>query len=84
MYLRHGLDSIALELHGNDDGTVPATFQVIYMVYYVPSSVSVYYLMSILYLDWMETSTHTTKTTGEGISKDKSQRGFVVVSFFFC
>jgi len=59
------------EMHGKEDGTVPATFQIIYMVYSIITAPK--RVPNAKRTDRMETLSKPTKTSREGIRYEKPQ-----------
>ena len=56
---------LGLEMHGREDGTVPATFQIIYMVYTIITPPK--RKPNVKDADWVETLPRPTKTSRAGI-----------------
>jgi len=63
------------ELHGNEDGTIPATFQIIYMVCNVLFSTLVTNFKR--YVDRLETVIKSAQTAGSGRWKGQPERSLV-------
>jgi len=61
------------EMHGKEDGTVPATFQIIYMVCSTLNASK--RNPDAKRADWMETLSKPTETSRKGFRHQKPQRG---------
>lgn len=64
------LTLLNLELHGDEDGSVPATFQIIYMVCSTPRFEAV---TSRSILDWLEALPYSAQAARTWISSDEPQ-----------
>ena len=64
-------DGDSAAMHGNEDGSVPATFQIIFMVGKIVVLLS---LLFIVNLDRMETLANDTGAAQEGVCEEKPQR----------
>src|ERR1700753_2905461 len=63
--------NLGSEMYSKEDGTIPATFQVIYMVYLLLTAPG--RKPDVENVDRMETISKPPKTSGEGISHEKPQ-----------
>ncbi len=65
------------ELHANEDGSIPATFQVIYVVRLLLQIFSPSAVKLMIVSDWVETGTYPTQSFGKGYRENETYGHFV-------
>ena len=65
------------EMYGKEDGTVPATFQIIYMVYSILNTSK--WKPDAKRIDWMEALSKPTETSRKGFCCQKPQRRALIL-----
>lgn len=67
-------------LYGNEDGTIPATFRVVFMV---RGSSTLPSVLTEITLDWMETCSHTAAAAGKRLREGELE-GCALTRRFYC